>query len=1257
MRRRLGLVIAVVAAALLLAGAALWLALDSAAGLRALAGLARELGGGSVRIGAVQGTLLREFVVDDVHYAGADGTRVDLAHLHLRLRPHELLQRRLHVEVAEVEELQLHLPPAAKDSGPAGPVRLPAKLPLDIAIDALSLRGFSFSQGAAPPFRLERAGLAGSWIGDRLEIARLDADLAETGPLQLNGQARMAADHVDVAALELKGPGQIDASGRLGFDAAGSRLQLHWRELRWPLLGRAGDRLLERANGTATLSGPFDRYRFDLHTDAQLRQLPLDLTASGDGDFQQINLSALKLASGKGSAQLRGSVAWAPELRADLAGSFAQLDPALFASGWNGSLNGGFDTRTVLRNGAPDIVFDLHLDPSQLRGLPLQMKAQGDTDTRGVHLAQLTLQSGQGSMAASGSVGWSPTLSVDLKAQIASFDPAPFVPLFTSTAAKQPTVAWSGSINGSVETRTIQRDGKPAIAVAVNLDRSQFRGSPLSLSTNAELRGDTVLLQKLALSLGNNRLDASGQATPPFDLAGKLDASNLAAFAPQLGGHALLDFKLQGPLDDPHLQAHGHAEGLRYQAYRVAAVELDTDLDPARPSHLGLQVHEAQVGFAIHSLKLTADGQETYHRAALDLRSERGDLELAVDGGYDRRRREWGGQIKSGRVAPAQLPPWALEKPAGLLLGATRQSLEPACFSGDGGRACLRLEQNVTRAGLRLSLDLDRLLLATFKPLLPPKYAIDGEIDGSGSIDLAGADVAAVSADLRTTVVHFQAPGAPVVELEPSTLKADEQQGRIHAALDLRFANGSIGGDVSAGPAADFDARPLSGALHVSVPDLAFVESLVPQLHAVGGSLAGQLDLGGTVALPRLQGDIALQDGHAKVVQAGIEVQKLEVHITGRGQGPLALDGSMVSGGGALRVDGTLDPSVAPPRADLALKGENFQAVAVPDARIWVTPDLHLQSDDSGIRLQGTLTVPKADITPQGLGDSGVTISSDQVIVGAEPQPQPPPLRIYSTVALVLGDAVNFKGFGLATRLEGSVTVSEEPQRDTSGLGELRLVEGRYQAYGQDLKIETGRLIFDGGPIQQPAVDLYATRRPQQDITVGVRVRGTLDKPLLTLQSDPAMAREQQLSWLVLGRPLDQSSSGDRSAISQAALSLGLSGGDYFAQKFGKSLGLDQISIGQGPVGGASVAADATSIQGSQAAQNAPGSAAYTSQAAQLTLGKYLTPRLFVSYGVSLFQPGQTFRMLYDIGHGFKLQTESGVASGGDLIYTFERGR
>jgi translocation and assembly module TamB len=62
-----------------------------------------------------------------------------------------------------------------------------------------------------------------------------------------------------------------------------------------------------------------------------------------------------------------------------------------------------------------------------------------------------------------------------------------------------------------------------------------------------------------------------------------------------------------------------------------------------------------------------------------------------------------------------------------------------------------------------------------------------------------------------------------------------------------------------------------------------------------------------------------------------------------------------------------------------------------------------------------------------------------------------------------------------------------------------------------------------------------------------------------------------------------------------------------------------------------------------------------SSQQAQITLGKYLSPRLFISYGVGLFQAGQSFRLQYDIGSGFKLATETGVESGGDLLYTIER--
>jgi translocation and assembly module TamB len=64
-----------------------------------------------------------------------------------------------------------------------------------------------------------------------------------------------------------------------------------------------------------------------------------------------------------------------------------------------------------------------------------------------------------------------------------------------------------------------------------------------------------------------------------------------------------------------------------------------------------------------------------------------------------------------------------------------------------------------------------------------------------------------------------------------------------------------------------------------------------------------------------------------------------------------------------------------------------------------------------------------------------------------------------------------------------------------------------------------------------------------------------------------------------------------------------------------------------------------------------------TAELARLTIGKYLSPRLFLSYGVGLFQPGHFFRLQYDLSRRFKLVGESGLQQGGDVLYTIESGK
>ncbi len=55
-----------------------------------------------------------------------------------------------------------------------------------------------------------------------------------------------------------------------------------------------------------------------------------------------------------------------------------------------------------------------------------------------------------------------------------------------------------------------------------------------------------------------------------------------------------------------------------------------------------------------------------------------------------------------------------------------------------------------------------------------------------------------------------------------------------------------------------------------------------------------------------------------------------------------------------------------------------------------------------------------------------------------------------------------------------------------------------------------------------------------------------------------------------------------------------------------------------------------------------------------VTVGKYLTPKLYFSYGRSLFTEGNLFRLRYDIYKKWQIETQTGSVSGVDLYYNIE---
>lgn len=117
------------------------------------------------------------------------------------------------------------------------------------------------------------------------------------------------------------------------------------------------------------------------------------------------------------------------------------------------------------------------------------------------------------------------------------------------------------------------------------------------------------------------------------------------------------------------------------------------------------------------------------------------------------------------------------------------------------------------------------------------------------------------------------------------------------------------------------------------------------------------------------------------------------------------------------------------------------------------------------------------------------------------------------------------------------------------------------------------------------------------------------------------------LSYIVLGRPMG-AGQGQVDALMLAAGAL-LSQGESAAlqDRLRRRLGIDVFEVhgGEGEI-----------------------------EAAMVTIGKYLTPDLYISFGQSLFGETNVARMRYSITERWQIESQVGEVSGADLFYRLE---
>ncbi|RDT55424.1 autotransporter assembly complex protein TamB [Escherichia coli] len=797
---------------------------------------------------------------------------------------------------------------------------------------------------------------------------------------------------------------------------------------------------------------------------------------------------------------------------------------------------------------------------------------------------------------------------------------------------------WPAKLNGLAKMRGSLYGGSwqvdiPELKLAGNVKQNK-------VSVDGQLKGNSYMqwiIPGLHLELGRNKADVKGElGVKDLNLDANIDAPGLDNALPGLGGTAKGLVNIRGTVDAPQVLADITANSLRWQELRIARVLVKGDVKSTDQLAGALNVRVerlSQPGVNVSLATLAAKGSEKQHELELRVQGEPVAGQLKLAGSFDRNEQRWKGTLSDTRFT-TPVGPVALNRAIALDYRNQEQkiSIGPHCWTNPNAELCVPQTIDAGAQG-RAVVNLNRFDLAMLKPFMPDATQASGTFSGKADVSwdatkegLPQGEVTLAGRNVKVTQVVNDAP-LPVA-FETLNLNAKLQNNRADLGWLIRLTNnGQFDGQVQVTDPQG--RRNLGGNVNIRNFSLAMANAIFTRGEKAAGTLNANLRLGGNLQSPQLFGQMQLNgvDVEGNFMPFDMQPSQLAMNFNGTTS---TLQGVVRTQRGQISLSGDADWSqINNWRARVAAQGSNVRITVPPMVRLDVSPDLVFEATPTLFTLDGRVDVPWARIVVHDLPESAVGTSSDEVMLNADLKPEKPKsaaIPINSNLIVHVGNNVRMDAFGLKARLTGDLKVTQDQQ----GLGlngQITIPEGRYHAYGQDLIVRKGELIFSG-PVDQPLLNIEAIRNPdatENDVTAGVRITGTADEPKAEIFSDPAMSQQEALSYLLRGQGLESGQS-DSAAMTSALVGLGVAQSGQVVGKIGETFGVSNLALDTEGVGDSS----------------------------QVVVSGYVLPGLQVKYGVGIFDSLATLTLRYRLMPKLYLEAVSGLDQALDLLYQFE---
>lgn len=1016
---------------------------------------------------------------------------------------------------------------------------------------------------------------------------------------------------LDIALTIRRRDGGYHAEGTAAWAKSGVRLHRGKLALSLPS-GRLGLKLA--ASG----------FQFSADAPLQLNQEQGEIHVAASGKGTSVKLDTVRIDLGKGTLQSRGVLDLAPGRRTlQLSSNWRDLtlpvgNRHIHSPRGELTLNGGLDDYTA--------VASMQLEGGELPAVSLDLRAAGSRD--GLRLDPLTLKLLDGRVQGTGTVAWRGGLSADLRLNGQGVNPGRRWP------------SWPGSLGGSGRLRLEQAAGGYVLSLQQWDVRGRLRERPVTLKLDSVLAPGAITLNRADLASGDASLGLQGKiARVGSDLRWHIDVPDLAALIPDGAGKVQGAGEFQGSPARPALSLKLQAQGVRSPWLRTGALNADMNIDLQKDNGIKVVLTADDLAWrdlAVKQAELQATGSGSNHHYSLALKNQNGELHLAGTGLYADGR--WEGRTNELQLQYGDFGTWRLKQAATVRVNSQQLAAEPLCLVHDTSSICLggnwrdagHWDGNIAMQAVPFGLG---------KPYFPYFLDVQGNFDLKLHARREGRNTRASAAlSLLPGTVAFQIDVNKFQRFryDSGGLSVDYDNGRLSSNLSLNFrdmttplkARLTLTGLTD--PLHPVPSRvSLQGSASGRVDDLGFIASITPYITDVSGMLDVNLAMKGTLAKPDLSGTFQLSNAGFYVPDLGIALAKISIRGDSTSSGAYEFHGQWQSGKGTTHINARMQESPqGMPLLHATLSGKDAEIINLPEVWAVASSDLTLDVSPRESAVKGTVLVSQGVINLDDI-KSSTPVSKDVVIVGQPTKAKTrklPPLKTDVTVSF--GDDIKVKGQGINGKLKGKLNIQSNGKDNLTGNGEIQIANGAYSAYGQSLKIEEGRLIYQKSELKNPEIRVRAIRKIEdQDITAGVQVSGYLNKPIITLFSTPPMNQEQTLSYLVFGRPLNTLSTGQGTDLVSAVTTLGLQNSGFLTNSLANTFGLSELKV--------------KTQQQTQTGQTT----------ASLIAGKYLTPRLYLSYGIGLFQSLSTIRLRYDISKHWSVEAEQGTETSADVLY------